>query len=109
MSCQVIHFSGLFSTIITIVLINKLAESCICVSYVGALLDPSIDGKQIISKENEDDFYWYFVGFWSDVQFLVADLLVVSTASSLDNKSFKKEGKTQISESIFFWSIPYKS
>ena len=57
MSCQVIHLSGLFSTIITIVLVNKLAGSYSYVTYVGTILAPPIDGKQIISKEDEDDFY----------------------------------------------------
>ena len=65
MSCQVIHLSGLFSTIITIVLINKLVGSYSYVTYVGTLLAPSIDGKQIISKEDEDNFtatMWDSVG-----------------------------------------------
>ena len=38
------------------VLINKLVGSYSYVTYVGTLLAPSIDGKQIISKEDEDNF-----------------------------------------------------
>ena len=32
--------------------------------HVGTLLTPSSDGKQIISKEDEDEIYWPFVGVW---------------------------------------------
>ena len=45
------------------ILINKLIGSYSYVTYVGTLSTPSGDGKQIISKEDENKIYWSFVGF----------------------------------------------
>ena len=50
-----------FPQSLQIVLINKLVGSYSYVTYVETLLTPSSDGKQIISKEDENQIYWSFV------------------------------------------------